>query len=80
MHSVQEKCSVTTNNFFPKNNLNNYEKFNDKNSACNYRISSAMPYNSGNNTTFLSNQSPKIYSGKLRENTHKKSNLILFYS
>lgn len=66
----KEKCSVTSENFFGehknKTTINNLKKFTSIS-----RINSAIEIN---NKRIIFNQSPKIFSGKLRENIQKNNN------
>ncbi len=73
MYSVKDKCSVTTDNFFRqyKASITDNNMHIEKNKN---RIPSAISYNPIK--TMNSNQSPKIYSGKLRENLDNKSKNI----
>lgn len=73
MYTIKDKCSVTSDRFFPgisSSKLDNTFKTNYVNS----RLTSALSFN--NKNTLNANQSPKINSGKFRETFHNKS---IFY-
>jgi len=71
MYSLQDKCSVTSDNFFQ--NLKNSNQNNiSRGDLVNKRLESALSYNAKtttNNNNF--NQSPKINSGKFRQTFEK---------
>ncbi len=71
MYSFQDKCSLTSDNFF-QNLKNSNQNDISKGDIINKRLESALSFNAkntGNNNSF--NQSPKINSGKFRQTIEK---------
>lgn len=76
MYSDKEKCSVTSERFFPAISSSTLENT-SRSIYVNNRLTSALSYKP--KTTVDSNQSPKINSGKFRETFHHKGIFKLNY-
>ncbi len=71
MYSIKDKCSVTTDRFFPGISSSKLDNTYTRN-YINNRLTSALTCNP--KTTVNANQSPKINSGKFRESFNNKGN------